>query len=277
MNKLFHTLYLTFIAVSAMAQPDWVYSIEQARAIAINEKKLLLVDFTASWCGPCRKMDQQVWPDRIVDSLSDKFVSVKIDITSDMNSVKEFNITSIPRVMILDITKDRLEELTGYQTASSLSNKMSEYPANVNIVNTALIPVLSDSENFIAQHEAGVAYGKYISALNGDAKDRFADMSNTHFEIAEKYAKKENSKVYQEKALLGRAMNSANLGDHKKAVRMVEKYGLEDFETVNLTHVYYVLGYSAKINDKEEEFTAYLKTLENIEGGSYLARLLKND
>jgi thioredoxin 1 len=58
----------------------------------------VLVDFTATWCGPCKMLSP------IVDKLADEFVGVykvvKVDIDEAEQTARKFGIRSVPTVMV---------------------------------------------------------------------------------------------------------------------------------------------------------------------------------
>ena len=261
----------------AFAQPNWVYSLDHAKAIATSEKKLLLVDFTAEWCGPCKKMDMSAWPDPTVDSLSDKFIAVKIDIDQHRGIAQTFMVNSIPRVMIMDLNEDKLEDRIGYQDDRNLTKLLSPYPANMEIINNALVPLLEDDKNFISQFQVAEAYSKYVPLLESPANDKFMYLSNEHYQLAKKYAKKSDNIEYQEKSIIGLAMNSANASRHNDAVKTLEKYGIDKFSETNQTYAYYVLAYSADKSKNKSEYDKYLSKLQDMKGGSYFSKMLEGN
>jgi len=58
-------------------------SLEQAKALAKQENKYVFVDCYATWCGPCKMMDKNVYSDKAVAAmLNEKFVSVKVQMDS---------------------------------------------------------------------------------------------------------------------------------------------------------------------------------------------------
>ena len=65
----------------------------------LKEKGKVLVDFNATWCGPCRMMGP------IIEELSDKidkvkFVSIDIDKEEDLS--EDYGIMSIPTIVLFE-------------------------------------------------------------------------------------------------------------------------------------------------------------------------------
>jgi thioredoxin 1 len=65
---------------------------------AVQKNALVFIDFWAQWCGPCKafgKVLEAVMPDY------PEFVFASVDIEKEKALVEEFNIRSIPAIMIL--------------------------------------------------------------------------------------------------------------------------------------------------------------------------------
>jgi thioredoxin 1 len=59
---------------------------------------MLVVDCTATWCGPCKLVAPLM--DRLADDYSDRIKVFKLDLDNNKPVAKRFGIRSIPAVMV---------------------------------------------------------------------------------------------------------------------------------------------------------------------------------
>ena len=71
--------------IIAYAQTDFRHiNLNEALAAAKKEKKLVFVDFYTDWCGPCKRMAADVFPQKnLGDYMNKRFVSIKLNARSE--------------------------------------------------------------------------------------------------------------------------------------------------------------------------------------------------
>ena len=80
---------------------------------------LHLVYFSASWCGPCKKMS------KIIDEINNIDV-IKIDTEKNSKLVFKYKIMSVPTMIIFKNGK-KLLEISGIKTKEELEEIISKY------------------------------------------------------------------------------------------------------------------------------------------------------
>ncbi len=71
---------------------------ENFKQEVINADKPVLVDFYATWCGPCKMLSPVI--EQISNERSDIKV-VKIDVDEQVELARQFGIMSIPTIMVI--------------------------------------------------------------------------------------------------------------------------------------------------------------------------------
>jgi thioredoxin 1 len=87
------------------------------------EKGISLVDFHAVWCAPCRMLSP------IIEEVAEHFVNKvffgKIDIDSEEKTASQFQITSVPTLILFKDGKE-INRLNGLCDADTLKDFLQE-------------------------------------------------------------------------------------------------------------------------------------------------------
>ncbi len=100
--------------------------LDQKRADAKAAGQPIIIDFWATWCVYCKKLDKAVWNQPAVVEESLRFVTIKVDATKadddEMTAIKEyFKVPGLPRVIFID---SRGEVLHGRTSAFKPADEM---------------------------------------------------------------------------------------------------------------------------------------------------------
>ena len=120
-------------AVFAQTPIPWIHNLDQARQLAQQDQRLLLIHFYADWCGPCRTLDRAVFPDPNVGrSISANYIPVKINVDRNQALARKYGINGIPTDVITDAqgrvlsqTKSPSDPAQYIQLLNSLASRQS--------------------------------------------------------------------------------------------------------------------------------------------------------
>lgn len=94
------------------------------KSTVIEIDKLVLVDFWAEWCGPCRKLSPIL--DEVAAELSDTVVVTKVNVDQERNLGAMFQIMSIPTVLLFK-NGEKVEEFVGVKSKSAIIDLVNKH------------------------------------------------------------------------------------------------------------------------------------------------------
>jgi len=89
----------------------------------ISSEKPVLIDFYATWCGPCKMLSPII--KEIKEDFGDKIRVIKIDVDKNATLSKKLEIMSMPTLMIFKEGKN-VWRTVGIQTKTAIALKIKE-------------------------------------------------------------------------------------------------------------------------------------------------------
>lgn len=103
--------------------------VQEEQASLIGDGIPAVIDFYATWCGPCKKMAP--FYDELKEKYSDKINFITVDIDQQPEIAKEYNVTAVPTFVIVDEEGKEIDRVTG-ALPDSLEIKVKTIAANYN-------------------------------------------------------------------------------------------------------------------------------------------------
>ena len=113
---------------SASAKPavQWVETYEQAVTQGKQQRKPVMVDVMASWCGVCKKLDVQLWTRDDVAKISDGFVAAKVDGDKRPDLKSKLKVSGYPTTLFLTADGKELGRVRGLVASEDMIEAMQD-------------------------------------------------------------------------------------------------------------------------------------------------------
>lgn len=189
---------------------------EEALAEAKKQDKILFVDAYAVWCGPCKRMSANVFPnDKVGEFYNKHFINLKIDMENgDMDFRRKYPVSAYPTLMFIDYTGEMVHQVKGAMDVNGFL-KLGE---------TALSKI-DRSQTFEVVYQEGertpeLVYD-YVKALNQAGKPSLA-VSNEYLRGQNDLTTPENLRFILEAAVECDSRIFDMLIQHRKAIEKLE-------------------------------------------------------
>lgn len=254
MKKSLSLIFL-LCTLTSFAQVEWIKSYDVARAKALSENKFIVMDFWAIWCGPCKKMDKDMWNTAKMAAVKDKFVFLKIDVDSNRDLAVKYNARSIPKVVIMDAIGNVIWEETGFGNAAPYIRVFKQFP-------TKPAPGADISKVMQEQADANTLFslGAWYQQASKDTesvslKKGILNQSDALFRQA---AKEAATDAMAKEVEFNLVLNYAYRGAYKKAMKKVEK--MEETDMKN-----FILAYCYKCDGQNEKMQEFMDKISSAE------------
>ncbi len=138
--------WITSLTTALGAMP-WLSSLQEAQQIAQRDRRLILLHFYTDWCGPCQRLEQQMFPrPDVQQTILANYAAVKINAEKSPDLARHFQVDRYPTDIIAD-TQGRV--ISRMVTPSDPGRYMQ---------------ILND---LAARSQQGVADGPYVAQAPG--------------------------------------------------------------------------------------------------------------
>lgn len=132
---------MLLIGLDAVGQNKINWSgIEEAQQSNVVANKPIIVDFTAAWCGWCKKMDATTFQDQeVIDRMNEVFHPVKMDFESPTTFVfdgkeytaktlaKRMGVEGLPTMVVISSDLQSFDKLVGFKKSKDFLESIKSY------------------------------------------------------------------------------------------------------------------------------------------------------
>ena len=124
---------LVIASVGHAQQPlHWEPSIDAAKQVAARSNRLVLIEFSAPWCGQCRAMETEVFNrPGVAGAIEANYVPVRINVDFATQTAKQYGITLLPTTVIIASTPrgEVLDSIPGRLEAAAYLTRLNRLAA----------------------------------------------------------------------------------------------------------------------------------------------------
>lgn len=116
MKKILILIVMVLGVFSAMQARDSVNDLtdRNREKIISTAKKMYVIDFTASWCGPCKQFAPIYH--QVANDMSSSIDFYRVDVDHNPLICEDYHVRAVPTIVICNPKTGKQKILTGYQS-----------------------------------------------------------------------------------------------------------------------------------------------------------------
>ena len=251
-------------SISSSAQISWWMSdYEKAQKICKESHKLMVIDFYADWCEPCKRMDSQLWRNSEKKINSENFVAVKIDVMVDKNTPFRFNVKGIPKVVIAMADGTVIWDRTGFSSAEDFVSVLNSIPEDVSELYKCYNSINTKNKDSKCAFYMALEFQKLAKEIsNRELQNKFIQRDIEYFKKSIKY---DNAPEVTNDIELYLILNDVYKGNPQRALKKFNKKYNSASDCTNQDLAHFLLANCYKQINDEENFAKEIALIRNIE------------
>jgi len=124
-------LCLPLIGFGQSQEIIWEENLDSAFNLASLSNKIIMIEFMAEWCPPCKRMEKETFSNDKIINKSNEFIFVKVDVDKNQDIAKEYKRNAkkyggigIPNILFIDKDKNIVHQTVGFLNANQLTAVM---------------------------------------------------------------------------------------------------------------------------------------------------------
>lgn len=108
---------------------SWQETLDKAKA----EDKAIFMDCYTSWCGPCKKLAKEVFPNEELGAyFNEHFISIKVDMEKGegITLKDQLKVSAFPTMLFLNTNGEEMHRVVGYRTPEKLIEEAKKMQSN---------------------------------------------------------------------------------------------------------------------------------------------------
>jgi thiol:disulfide interchange protein len=123
-------VFLVLVTTLRAEAPFVDESYDQAMKDAGKSGKLVMIDFFATWCAPCKVMDKNTWPDKNVQAfVAEHAIALRMDAEKETGVAGKYNVEAYPTIVFIKPDGSEAGRIVGLVEPEEFLKKAGEIVA----------------------------------------------------------------------------------------------------------------------------------------------------
>lgn len=172
----------------------WMHSFDQARRVAAQKSRYVLVEFYTDWCEKCQAMAESTYVDTAIIALEKRMVFVRVNADNDTATARLFRVKRYPTLILANSDGNEVDRVVGYLSAPELRSILYNYLEGTGTLGDLqrqlrenpkkITAVFAIAEKFELRGDPAQAKTRYEKVLKLDARNGSGFTDDAHFALA---------------------------------------------------------------------------------------------